>query len=394
MSRTPKFKYSKTPAGWCINVPATVTASGKRERHFHKTRDAAAAHSQELREKFLDHGGNSSLITPSLAEDATLAADLLKPWNASLLDAARAYVAHREREGASVPLRDATAAFLLSCDGLRDRTVAGYRQVCARLDAALGDRLLASVTADEITEAAALAASGSAASNRYRCARAFWRWSAKRKWCDAETIAAIQSPRVSSEGEISVLTVAEATVLLTTAEEHFPEAVASYALQLFGGIRVEEIIRLEAAHVSATGIDITAAVAKKSRRRHITPSATLSAWLTAHPFEPCPRWDEVNAACRRLAGWDVSSRLLTNPPEPTRGSWPQNAMRHSFASYAIAAGTPLEEMLFAFGHTGGPALLRQNYLGRASKKTALAFFALRPGGTSAKAQLETVEGAA
>jgi hypothetical protein len=69
-------------------------------------------------------------------------------------------------------------------------------------------------------------------------------------------------------------------------------------------------------------------------------------------------------------------------------------LRHSFASYAIAAGTPLEEMLFSFGHTGSPSLLRQHYLGRATKKDALEFFALRPGGETAEVQLEIVEGAA
>jgi hypothetical protein len=69
-------------------------------------------------------------------------------------------------------------------------------------------------------------------------------------------------------------------------------------------------------------------------------------------------------------------------------------LRHTFASYAIAGGTPLEEMLFSFGHTGSPSLLRQHYLGRATKKAALDFFAIRPGGKRTKAQLQTVRGAA
>ena len=394
MPRTPKFKYTKTASGWMVNIPATLTASGKRERHFHKTRDLAAAHAQELRARFFDHGSNAAAITPAMAEDATLAADLLKPWNASLLEAARAYVAHREREVASVPVTEATAAFLLSCDGLRDRTIDGYRQICARLDRELGDRLLASITAEDIAKAAELGNAGTASLNRYRCARTFWRWSAKRKWCNEEIFVSVQAPRVSTEGEISLLSIAETSALLAIAEKHYPQAVASYALQFFAGIRVEEITRLEAAHVSPSGIDLPASVAKKSRRRHITPSPTLAAWLAVYPFEPCDRWKEVNAACRRLAGWEVDSRLLKTPPEPTRGAWPQNVMRHTFASYAIASGTPLEEMLFSFGHTGGTALLRQHYVGRASKKEALAYFAIMPKGKRAKAKLQLVEGAA
>lgn len=394
MPRNPKFKHKKTASGWMVNIPATLTASGKRERHFHKTRDLAAAHAQELRARFLDHGSNAAAITPTMAEDATLAADLLKPWNASLLEAARAYVADREREVASVPVTEATAAFLLSCDGLRDRTIDGYRQICARLDRELGDRLLASITAEDIAKAAQLGNAGTASLNRYRCARTFWRWSAKRKWCNEEIFVSVQAPRVSTEGEISLLSIAETSALLAIAEKHYPQAVASYALQFFAGIRVEEIIRLEAAHVSPIGIDLPASVAKKSRRRHITPSPTLAAWLAVYPFQPCDRWHKVNAACRRLAGWEVDSRLLKTPPKPTRGAWPQNVMRHTFASYAIAAGVPLDEMLFSFGHTGGTALLRQHYVGRASKKEALAYFAIRPGGKRAKAKLETVEGAA
>lgn len=402
MARPPKFSYRKAPSTtarksskqWIINVPPSITASGKRERHFYKTRDEAAAAAQALRERFLEHGSNASAIKPSLAEEATLAASMLDPWGASLLDAARAFIATKQSEAASMPINKATAAFIESCDGLRDRTIDAYRQVCNRLDSHLGEKLLTSITADEITKATELDRAGAAAANRYRCARAFWRWCGKRGWCDPETFSAVQPPRAARDGEIMVLSVDESSALLATAEKHFPQAAASYALQLFAGIRVEEITRLEAEHVSPTGIDLPASVAKKSRRRHITPSPTLAAWLTKHPFTPCPNWKEVHNACRRLAGWDVASRLLTNPPAATRGSWPQNVMRHSFASYAIAIGTPLEEMLFSFGHTGGPALLREHYLGRAPKKDALAFFAIRPNGKRAKAQLKTVEGAA
>ena len=82
-------------------------------------------------------------------------------------------------------------------------------------------------------------------------------------------------------------------------------------------------------------------------------------------------------------------------PKPTLGRWPQNALRHSHASYAVASGVPLESLLFEFGHAGNPTLLRQHYVGRASKKQALEFFAIRPEGETDEAvQLETVEAVA
>src|SRR5690606_38212400 len=107
---------------------------------------------------------------------------------------------------------------------------------------------------------------------------------------------------------------------------------------------------------------------------------TLRRWLEAHPFEPCPNWRRVDRAVRRLAGWAVEADLLENPPSPSRGAWPQNVLRHSHASYAIAGGAALAELLFSFGHSGSPAMLRQHYVGRASKRDAIGFFSIGPRG--------------
>jgi site-specific recombinase XerD len=401
MPRTPKFNWTKTPSGWQVNVPPSISETGKRERHFFDTRDKAKNHAQDLREKFLEHGGQAAAIKPSLAEAAVAAEAILAPYGGGLVEAARFYVAAKKRAAASRPLAEATAAFLASCEGLRGRTIEAYRHACERLDKTLGDRVLATITAEEIATAAEVDRPGASAANRYRCCRAFWRWSAKKGWCDATTFEAVESPRVATDGEISVLSIAEATALLRTAEKHFPQAVGSYCLQLFAGIRVEELARLKAINVTTDGIELGASITKKNRRRHITLSATLAAWLKSYPYEPCPNWREIHDACRRLAGWNLGARLLVERvatgkiaemPKVTRGAWPQNVLRHTFASFAIASGTTLEEMLFTFGHSGGPAMLRSNYVGKVTKKAALEFFALRPmGEATAGLQLETVD---
>lgn len=401
MPRRPKFEHRKTADGWCINVPASITATGKREQHFFKTRDLAKAHAAKLREKFFEDGAKSNAITPTLAEDATAAAAVLEPWGASLLAAARFFASAKETENASKPLADATAAWLVSCEGLRDRTIAGYKQTCKRLEAALADKLLAVITAEELQAALGIVgATGAAAANHYRNGRAFWKWSASRGWCKAAVFNKVEVPRVNKDGEIEILTPDEAATLLALAETHFPQAAASYALQLFAGIRAEEITRMEAKHVSGDGIDLPASVTKKGRRRHITPNPTLAAWLEKHPFTPCPNWRRVDMACRRLAGWAVESELLADKvasgeleamPKPHRGLWPQNCLRHSHASYAIASGVPLEALLFEFGHTGTANVLRQHYVGRASKKQALKFFSIMPEGVEAPPTIQPVE---
>lgn len=133
---------------------------------------------------------------------------------------------------------------------------------------------------------------------------------------------------------------------------------------------------------------MSADITKKGRRRHINPNPTLSVWLKQYPYSPCPNWREVDKVCRRLAGWDLKARLLEDKketdqpkrmlPDPDLGKWPQNALRHSHASYAVAAGVPLESLMFEFGHTSNPAVLREHYAGRASKKDAIDFFSIGP----------------
>jgi hypothetical protein len=97
---------------------------------------------------------------------------------------------------------------------------------------------------------------------------------------------------------------------------------------------------------------------------------------------------EVSA---RVLNDRIAAGTLAALPKVKHGRWPMNALRHTHASYAVAAGTPLETLLFEFGHAGTPTMLRAHYVGRASKKDALAFFAIRPGNTKAKTTLEAVE---
>jgi integrase len=396
MARTPKFQVKKTPAGWMLNLPATVTDSGRRERHFYKSRDKAREASEKLRTDFLAHGGNVNAITPTLAADATRAAAILGKWEVTLTEAARIVSAMRERESASCPLTEAADQWLAACGELRPKTFMGYRQTANKLKEALGERILATVTASDLQGVLAPeGTSASSAAGHLRNGKALWMWSANKGWCKPGVFKGVVCPKGEKDSEIEILTVEEAKALLDTAAKFYPQAVPYFALQLFAGIRREEVGKLEAEHVSPVGIELPATVTKKGRRRHVTPNPTLRAWLTAFPFEPVANWPRVDRAVRRLAGWELAADLLTDPPPAHRGKWKQNAMRHSQATYAIASGIGPESLLFEFGHVGTTDLLREHYYGRASMKAALAFFALRPEGAEAvTTQLETVENVA
>jgi integrase len=384
MPRQPKFTPRETSQGWCVNSPASLTKSGKREQHFFRTKQAAKDHAKKMRERFMAHGASAGIITPVLASDATAAAALLKPWGLSLLEAARVAVAMRETQAASAPVEQAVAAWLLSCEGLADRTLTTYTHSLKGFLAKHGPRKLSSLSAEEIAEGLGIVgAVGAAAANNYRTGRAFWRWAAKKKWCALETFAQVDSPRASKATNVELLTLAQVKTLLKTAAEIYPESVACYAVLLFSGIRPSEFARLQTEDVTPEGIEINSD-SKIKKRRHITPNTTLQSWLQAHPFQRLTNWRRIDQVVRRMAGFDVwiDPDFFTAPedePGTKRVPWPADATRHTFASYSINAGVKLDDFLFEFGHSGNTRTLKTHYLGRCTKADAAAFFGIRPG---------------
>lgn len=80
MARKTEFNHVRTRAGWMVSIPPKLSSTGKRERCYFKTRDAARDFAAGLKEKTKANGENASAIPPAMAEDAVLAAAVLAPW--------------------------------------------------------------------------------------------------------------------------------------------------------------------------------------------------------------------------------------------------------------------------------------------------------------------------
>jgi integrase len=309
----------------------------------------------------------------------------------SILDAARAYRASHDARLASKPLGEAVGAFIELKEGeLREPTLRAYRHSLIHTLAPLAEKPLADVTTSDI-EALLEPYSASMRKGHFRAMRAFWRWAAKvpREWCSTAPLDGLEITAKASEADTEILTPPEVRALLEAAEKYSPHAACSYALALFAGVRMEELQKLRWCDIDEEHIEIGASIAKKGQRRLIPVSPTLAAWIAAYrqtgsdPDEHVvgSNWRDVSCAVRRLAGWDVSARLLKKPPKATRGAWKKNAPRHTCASLLVALGEPLESLIFQFGHTGGHDLLRRHYIGRMPKKAALEILATGPKGT-------------
>lgn len=390
---------------WKVDVPASKSETGKRYKAWFKTRDEARNYAAQL----ADEETPSPAIAPALAVDADKARAILEPWNldlvqaarevaaalealggaGSILEAARAYRLTHEARTSSKPLGDAVALYLDARADLRDATLKSYKYTLEKVAGPLAKTNLADISTADL-ESILAGKGGTARAMHRRNLRVFWKWASTppRSWASMDAVDALEAIRVSSDADIATLSPADVKALLHAAETEGTGAAAAYAIAVFAGVRMAELSRLTWGNVHAEYIEIGKAIAKKHARRLIPICPTLRAWIDATrgkakddaPIVP-PNWLDVSKSVRRRAGWNVAARLLDNPPEPTRGAWPANACRHTCASVQVAIGTPIDDLVFKFGHSGGHDLLRAHYVSRLTKKDALAILAIGPNGS-------------
>jgi integrase len=134
-------------------------------------------------------------------------------------------------------------------------------------------------------------------------------------------------------------------------ESTAPELVPYIAIGAFAGLRRAELERLDWKEVDLQSglIEVTAAKAKSARRRFVRIQPNLAKWLQPHArlsgnVTP-PKFRELLDAAREGAGIQ---------------EWPQNALRHSFASYHLAKFKDAAALALELGHTSSN-LVFQHY---------------------------------
>ena len=388
MPRTPKFQVRNTVRGWLLHIPASISDTGKLQRRYFQTRDAALAEASTFRAEYRAHGEKATALPPRIADQALTAVKLLEGTGASLIDASRAFRQAWDAKKTSQPFGKAVQAYLTTREDLRKSTLDSYRYTLEKVAKPIDGRILAELKTADFERI--LKDKGATAARMHRAnLSAFWRWAAKspRGWCQKEVLEALEARRESNDKDIEILRPDDVLAMLTAAEAEGHGAAAAYAVAVFAGVRPSELEKLTWADVHAEHIEIGPTVAKKHSRRLIPICPSLRAWLDAHRNDESDdasivpaNWAEVSKCVRRRAGWDVAARKLKRPPKPTRGAWPANACRHTCASVQVAIGTPLEDLTFKFGHSGGHDLLRRHYVSRLTKKDAVAILSVGPGG--------------
>ena len=114
--------------------------------------------------------------------------------------------------------------------------------------------------------------------------------------------------------------------------------------------------------------------AKTGGARHITIRPFRAAWLahTAPARTPAPSAPLCKVSRRNLRKIKAAANL-------SGAAWQADVLRHSFASYALKAGTTLADLQLDMGHRDA-SMLRARYLNMAGLTRQLAdtYWALTP----------------
>ena len=192
-------------------------------------------------------------------------------------------------------------------------------------------------------------------------------------------------------GESEILTLDfEVCCVLLTAAASVLKLMGYLVLAMFCGIRPEEIKGVEWASVfiDEGHVVVGAAYAKTRRRRVVDLSENARAWLRLVPEEMrkgkvCGKgFHDGWRVFRRELGWDVArgkSNVIPVIAEMTRGDWPHNVLRHTFASYHYAFHQDEAKLQAQMGHESA-RMLHQHYRAVKLPAEAARFWAFFPPG--------------
>ncbi len=203
--------------------------------------------------------------------------------------------------------------------------------------------------------------------NRRAMASQLYNFAIANDWANKNLATRLPAPR-SADKKPGILMVEEVQRLLPVADEF--GFLGYVVLSLFGGIRPAEIQKLDwsLVHVDDGLIEIPEWVSKIHQAREVTINTTMAAWLPLCRRNSGPIVDNSNFY-ERLAAWRAAAQVE---------NWPNDVLRHTFASNHVAGFRNAVETARQMGHIGGLRLLYKSYVAFVPEAEARRFWALLP----------------
>lgn len=367
--------YRSGQIGWQVDYGRV---GGRRKQVAFDTEEDAQAALNAARKARRKHGHLGVSMSAHELADAMLALEKLYGHNASLLTAAEHYVKHGALVKERVTMAELVKRFLYA--KWDEQKSLRYRQ---QLKVSLGQfsRDLALKKADEVTREdvnawlRGHAWSPKTRNNYLGDARSLFVWAIREKLAATNPCTGIVPARETQQ-EIGTLTLGECRRLLDVAwgkrdDPARGKLLAYVVLGLFCGIRRAEIERLTWDAIdmkSKAGTVIVAAASAKTRKRRVVDlSAAAKAWLKLCPRAPAGKITP-NKFSEKWREFRLGHGFKT---------WPNNALRHTFASYHYAMHQ--NDALLQAQMGSSSSMLHKHYRALKTKTEARKFWKLRPG---------------
>lgn len=373
-----RWKWGGPETKWVID--GLRDENGNRKRKFFSSRDAANEWLAQRRPELTNQGRSALGMSDGQRVDAVRALAVLAPYGASLTEAAEAFAERAKLLARTVTFAELRSEFVQAKES--DRKSAYYiSDLTHRLKYAgetFDERPVATIETRELDDW--LRGLGQAPTSRVnfrKVLRTAFEFAVSRGYARENPVIRTAEVKVDHAAP-GILTPKEIAALLTASD---PQIVAATALSAFAGLRDAEVGRMTWDRVDLVGghVKVDAAIAKTSSRRLVPISANLKAWLSpyvkkAGPVRPSPRisYPLYRAARKAAAAKLKEAREVARNLE----DWPHNALRHSFASYRMAAVTNAAQVAEECGHS--VQIMKQHYRELVTKAEATAWFSVSP----------------
>jgi integrase len=342
-----------------------------RGRKFFKRRAEAEAERRRQTTTLERHGREAIGLSQRELSDFITAKEQLAEHGKTIKDAAEFfldYLGRVRRSGTTVAQLAKEVLEAKRKDGLSAKYLDMLRLYFKRFSQDFGDRPIAGITVEELDNwLRALPGSPKTRADYRSNIGVLFSYAARRRMIDSNPVAFTAKPKLIDRPP-EIFTVDELQALLETAQRTEPDILPMLAIGAFAGLRDAEIQRLEWSEVDfARGhIEVKAAKAKSARRRIVPIQANLAAWLRPYaemkgPVAPEGSREKIDSAFE-------AAKIAR---------WPVNGLRHSYASYRLAAIHDAPRVASELGHTT-PQLLYSTYRELVLPQAAERYWKLQP----------------
>ncbi len=326
----PRITVRVNPGGTKSYCADAGFLNGKRHRRFFPTKVEAQTYAEQVQVAKRNHGSAAFSLSDRQRVEASESFLRLAPSGTSLSEAVSFYLRHAQPKGGTKLARDTASEFVESKEksGKKFRYVKAIRIAFGIFNQTFGDRPMNEIHRKAIEDWLDSRQFALVTRRNYlRDIGMLFSFAVERGYCAENPVAQIERPTLTDKPP-EIFTVNEAAQLLAAAQMHAKlELVPYVAIGLFAGLRASELDALawKEVNLAERMIEVTAIKAKTRKRRILDISANLAAWLSPYAgaegaIAPCC-WRERLQKLSKLASLE---------------RWPQNVLRHSFASYHLA----------------------------------------------------------